>query len=123
MLKSFILILPALYISLCISAQNKITIGEASKHVGQVVTICDNIYEGKFLEKSKTQPTFLEMGDTFSKHKITILIRFSDRKNFFEKPETYYPKKDVCTTGKVIKFKGKPHLLISKPTQIQIGTE
>ena len=123
MLKAFTLMLPALLISLCISAQNKIAIEEASKHIGETVMICDKIYQGKFIEDSKTQPTFLKMGGVYPKHKITILINFKDRKNFTDKPETYYVEKDVCITGKIVEFKGKPQIIISKPTEIQIGTE
>lgn len=116
------LILPALFASLYISAQNNVPIDEVSKHIGETVTICDKIYEGKFIENSKTQPTFLKMGD-ISKHRITILINFDDRKNFTDKPEIYYPEKDVCITGRVMEVKGKPQIIIRKPTEIQIGSE
>lgn len=123
MLKAIYLTLPALLLSVFVSAQNKITIEEASKHIGEVVTICDKIYEGKFVNDSKKQQTMLELGSHFPKHNLTILINFNDRKNFTEKPEVYYVDKDICLTGKVIEVKGKPNIVVSKPSDLQIGSE
>lgn len=123
MLKALTLIFPALLVSLYASAQNNITVEDASKHIGENVTICDKIYESEFMKDSKTRPTFLKMGGVFPKHMLTVLINFKDRKNFSDSLEKFYLDKDVCITGKLIDVKGKPQLIISKPTQIQIGTE
>lgn len=123
MLKAFILTLPALFISFYLSAQNNIHIEDASKHIGEIVTICDKIYEGKFMKDAKTAPTFLKMGGVYPKHKVIILISYNDRKNFTDNPEIFYLEKDVCITGKIIELKGKPYITIRKPTEIQIGSE
>jgi hypothetical protein len=114
---------PALLISLYMSAQNNVHIEDASKHIGEIVTICDKIYEGDFKNNSRMSPTILKMGGVYPKHKMSILINYKDRKNFTDTPETYYVEKDVCITGKVIEIKGKPCIVVSKPTEIQIGTE
>ena len=121
--KAFFLTLPALLISVYLSAQNKIRIEEASKHIGEVVTVCDKVYDGKFEKDSKTKLTFLELGGAFPRHNLTALIKFEDRKKFINKPENYYVEKDVCITGKVIEVNGKPNLVISKGADIQIGAE
>lgn len=123
MLKTWLLIFPALFISLYGAAQNKISVGEAAKHIGEVVTICDKINETEFAENLKAPVTFLKMGGGFFTHKLNIVINFKDRKNFTEKPEAYYLEKDVCITGKVVELNGKPQIIISKPTEIQIGSE
>lgn len=123
MLKVFFLILPSFFISFCLSAQTKVSVEEASKHVGEIVTVCDKIYETEFMEKSRQKATLLRMGGGFPMHKIDIVINFRDRKNFGDKPEAYYLDKDVCITGKVIEFKGKPQIIISKPAEIQLGAE
>ena len=123
MLKGVPLTVAALLLSLYISAQNKIHIEDASKHVGEVVTVCDKIYDARFIKESKTATTYLELGGNFPKNKLTVLINFNDRKNFTAKPETYYLDKDVCITGKVIEVKGKPVIVITKPADVQIGSE
>ncbi len=123
MLKVFSFILPSFFISLSISAQTKIPVEEASKHIGETVTVCDKVYETDFMEKSRQKATFLKMGGVYPMHKIDIVIHFRDRKNFGDKPEAYYLDKDVCITGKVVEFKGKPQIIISKPAEIQLGAE
>lgn len=120
-MKKNLVLIAAMFYSLHAFAQTKIPIEEASKHYGETVTICDMLYSGKFMEKSKL--TLLDMGGPYPKSKITVLINFEDRKNFAEKPETFYEKKDACITGKVVEFNGKPEIVITKPSDIQIGTE
>lgn len=123
MLKALSLTFPALLISLFTSAQNKIRIEEASKHIGEIVTVCDKVSDTKFVKDSKTESVFFELGGTFSKKKLIVFITTNDRKNFTDSPETYYLDKDVCITGKVIEVKGKPNIVITKPADIQIGAE
>ncbi|MCW3107655.1 MAG: hypothetical protein JWQ09_2161 [Segetibacter sp.] len=120
MRKIAIFISAALFYSCAAIAQTKIPIDEAGKHIGETVTICDKVYGGRFVEKSKTQPTFLNMGAAFPKQKLTILINFVNRKYFPEKPEEYYPLKNVCVTGKLIDYEGLPEIIVSKPEEIKI---
>jgi len=101
-------------------SQTKISIDDAAKHLGEVVTICDRVYSGRFIENSKTQPTLLNMGAAFPNHKLTILINFEDRKNFTGKPEDTYAGKTVCVTGKVIDYKGKPEIIVAKESELII---
>lgn len=121
MKKNLTFIIIAIFYCLSASAQTKITIDEASEHYGETVTICNELYGGKFIEKSKI--TLLDFGGSYPSNKVTVLINFADRKNFPDKPELFYEKKDVCITGKLIEFKGKPELIITKPSDIQIGSE
>ena len=123
MLKAFSLTFSALLISLFVSAQTKIRIEEASKHIGEVVTVCDKVSDTKFAKGSKTESAFIELGGDFPKQKLTVVISLNDRKNFTDNPEAYYRDKDVCITGKIIEVKGKPNLVITKPADVQIGTE
>jgi micrococcal nuclease len=119
--KNLAFIIIGIFYSLYASAQPKITIAETSEHYGETVTICDVVYSGKFIETSKL--TLLDMGGPSPKNKLTVLINFADRKNFPGKPETFYENKDACITGKLVEFKGKPEIIVTKPSDIQIGTE
>lgn len=98
----------------------KITIDEAAKHIGETVTICDNVSGGRFLDSSNTKPTLLNMGGVFPNHKLTILINFVDRKNFPTPPEKTYSGKNVCVTGRVIDFKGKPEIIVESPQELKL---
>ena len=121
MKKILTFIIAALSYTSYAGAQTKIPIDEVSEHRGEMVTVCDMLYSGKFIEKSKL--TLIEMGGHDSKTKVIILINPADRKNFPAKPETFYERMDACITGKVVEFKGKPGIVVSKPSDIQIGTE
>ncbi|MCW3108350.1 MAG: hypothetical protein JWQ09_2856 [Segetibacter sp.] len=120
MTKALPLILASFLYTVYTTAQTKIPIDEAGKHIGEIVTVCDKVYGGRFVEKSKTQPTFLNLGAAFPKQKLTILINFGNRKYFPEKPEEYYPLKNVCVTGKLIDYEGLPEIIVNKPEEIKI---
>jgi hypothetical protein len=123
MLKAFVLACAAFFISFGLSAQNNVHVEDVEKHLGEVVTVCDKIYDIKAGKESDAEPIFIKMGGSFPRHNVTVRISAEDRKNFTENPETVYAQKDVCITGRVINIKGKLYIVISKPTEIQIGTE
>ena len=115
------IIIAVIFCSFYSSAQIKIPIDEASKHNQETVVICDVLRSGKFVEKSKL--TIFDMGGSHNDGKITVVINYADRKNFPDNPEKFYEKKEVCITGKIIEFKGESQLIITKPSDIQIGSE
>lgn len=65
-----------------VSAQTKIPIEEAGKHIGETVTICSRVYGARYLESSATKPTLLNLGGSYPKNLLTVLINDADRKNF-----------------------------------------
>jgi hypothetical protein len=120
MKKILTLLVASAALALSSQAQTKISIDEASKHIGEVVTICDKVYSSRFLENAATQPTLLNLGGAFPNHKLTILINAKDRKNFAGKPEETYANKTVCVTGKLVDYKGKPEIVVTKDSELII---
>jgi hypothetical protein len=102
------------------SAQQKITLAEVNKHIGDSVTVCGKIYGGKFLDAAKNQPTFLNMGAAYPDQLLTIVIWGSTRKSFPYKPEEQLKGKQVCVTGKIDLFKEKPQIMVQQDAQLQI---
>jgi micrococcal nuclease len=100
------------------NGQSKVPIDDVSKHIGEIVTVCDKVYGGKFLENSKSQPTLLNMGGEVPRQKLTVVINPDDRKKFAGKPEETFTGKNVCVTGKLVDYKGKPEIVISNPDEI-----
>lgn len=101
-------------------SQVKTTDQEAARYIGQTVTVCGKIYSGRYLESSSTQPTLLNMGGFFPNHTLTVLINKETRKNFPNKPEDYYVNKNVCITGMVIDYKGKPEISVTDAAAISV---
>ena len=89
-----------------------ITAADASKHIGETLTVCDKVYGTKYLETSSSAPTFLNMGAAYPNSPFTVVIFGKDRPNFKEKPELYYDNKKVCVTGLVKEYKGKLEMII-----------
>jgi hypothetical protein len=97
-----------------------INISEVKDYEGKLVKICSKVYGSKFLESSKNQPTFLNIGAEYPNSPLTVLIWGSSRINFQNKPEDHYNSKNVCITGVVVIYNNKPEIIISKESEIEI---
>jgi len=94
-----------------------ITAKEAAKHIGETVTVCDKVYSTKLLTPSNM--TFLDLGAAHPNQDLTLVIKGEDRSKFKGQPEVDYKDKNICVTGLVIDFKGKPEIVVSDPSQIK----
>lgn len=83
--------------------------------MGETVRICTKIYGGKFLERDTL--TLLNAGGFYPDAPLTLVIRANARKEF-NKPEEYYKGSEVCVTGKIELFKGKPQIEITTKEQL-----
>lgn len=106
------------------SAQQKpgatFTAAEAKDHTGEKITVCDKVFETRFLENSNGQPTFLNIGAAYPNSPFTIVIFGNERANFKEKPEVFYNNKKVCATGLIKEYNGKPEMILSNESEIKI---
>jgi hypothetical protein len=93
-----------------------IDIKQASSYEGKTVRICDKVY----LSSSNRQPTFLDMGDYYPNSPLTVVIFGESRSNFSNTPEIYYVNKQVCITGKIQIYKGKPEIIADDQKQIEL---
>lgn len=110
--------------SLCLgfslSAQTKITPDEAAKHIGDSVTVCGKIFGGRYFDRGENKITLLNMGAAYPQSPLTIVIEADSRKNFSNKPEEFYANKEVCITGVIKEYKGKPQIIIAKEADITV---
>ena len=97
-----------------------ITAAEASKHIGETLTVCDKVYGTKYLESSSSAPTFLNLGSAYPNSPFSVVIFGKDRPNFKEKPELYYDNKKVCVSGLIKEYKGKPEMILTVENEIRI---
>jgi DNA/RNA endonuclease YhcR with UshA esterase domain len=100
------------------SAQTTIAAKDAAKHTGETVTICDKVYSTKLLDGSNM--TFLDLGGFHPKQALTLVIKGDDRSKFKGAPEVDFKGKNVCVTGVIVDFKGKPEIVLSDPTQLKL---
>jgi hypothetical protein len=81
-------------------------------------TICEKVYSSKYFEDS--QMTLLNLGAAYPNQKMTIMIRGVDRAKFNIAPDLAFTNKNICVSGVVENYKGKPEIVVSDPSQIVI---
>lgn len=119
MKKIFFLFLISTF-SVAAFAQQEIKIEEAVKHEGDSVTICTKIFGARYFESGKGTPTLLNAGAKYPDSPLTIVIYGENRPAFSNKPEEFYIDKNICVTGRISMFKGKPQIVIAKEADIVV---
>ena len=83
---------------------------------GEKLTICEKVYSTRYFDGS--QMTLLNLGAEYPNQKLTIMIRGEDRGKFKVAPEQAFSNKNVCVTGIVTNYRGKPEIVVTEPSQI-----
>ena len=96
-----------------------LTAAEAKNHVGETATVCGRVASTRYAEKSKGQPTFLNLDEPYPTEIFTILIWGDDRPKFGA-PETKYRDANVCVTGKISSYRNSPEIVATDATQIVV---
>jgi hypothetical protein len=76
----------------------------------------------RYLDSSEKRPTFLNFDKPYPNHTFTSVIFGADREKF-GKPEETYLQKDVCVSGKIEDFNGKPQIVLTDPKQIRLDSK
>jgi hypothetical protein len=98
-----------------------LTPDEAAKHVGETVKVCGKIFGGRFFETSNNCPTLLNMGAAYPASPLTIMVTLEVRNKLGYMPEQELKEKNICVTGKVEMFKGKPEIVVNDVAQIEVS--
>lgn len=97
----------------------RLTSAQAKNHIGERATVCGNVVSAHYAARTKGNPTFLNLDESYPKQIFTILIWGSDRSKFGD-PENKYANKKVCVTGTIKDYKGVPEVVAEQPSQIEI---
>ncbi len=100
----------------------KILLEQVKNYIGKqdTVKVCGKIFNGRFLNNTKKEPTLLNMGGFYPDQKLTVVIFGENRKNFPPNPEKYYENANVCVTGLVETYNGNPEIIVKNGNQIEI---
>ena len=93
---------------------------QAADHVGEVMTVCGQVVSATHLTRSRGNPTFLNLDKPHPRQIFTILIWGSDRAKFDKPPEQAFKNKDLCVTGRIREYRGKPEIVVHDPKQIEL---
>jgi len=98
-------------------AQKSIQAADAKDHIGERATVCGQVASTHFAERSKGEPTFINLDKPYPNQIFTILIWGSDRAKFGD-PERTYSGKHVCVTGRIASYRGVAEIIAYEPSQI-----
>ncbi|HXZ01685.1 MAG TPA: hypothetical protein VEI03_16940 [Stellaceae bacterium] len=90
---------------------------EAAHHVGETATVCGTVASARFAERSRAQPTFLNLGKPYPDQLFTIVIFGRDREKFGT-PESTLLHQRVCATGAIKLYEGRPEMIVEDPAQL-----
>lgn len=93
---------------------------EAHRQIGKEATVCGRIADTSFMEGLRGRPTFLNMGGSYPNHTFTIVIWDDARGKFDSPPHLLFAGAEVCVTGRVETYKGKPQIIVRNPSQIVV---
>jgi len=93
---------------------------DALQYVGQVKTVCGKVASTFFAGRSRGRPTFLNLDKPYPNQTFTVVIWGRDRGKFEVPPEVLFMGKEICVTGRITTYRGKPQITVSDPSQITL---
>jgi hypothetical protein len=90
---------------------------EAASHVGENATVCGLVASATYAAKAMAAPTFLDIGKPYPNQIFSAVILGSDRTKFGT-PEISLREKQVCVTGEIFLFQGKPEIIVRDTKQL-----
>ncbi len=96
----------------------RITAYEGASYEGRVVTVCDSVASAKFTGEGRK--TFLNLARPYPNQPFTVVVPYGTRQEFDGEPETVYEHRNVCVSGMVTLYRGKPEITIFHPMQIEL---
>ena len=115
-----ILLICLLSSSVSLSQEQSIKPADAPKYIGEKKTVCGMVASTTYASRTKGQPTFLNLDEPYPNQIFTVVIWGSNRKRFSDPPERLYRGKNICATGTIKSYRGKPEITVSDPAQISI---
>jgi hypothetical protein len=112
------LILAILSAATVLTAADPITSSQAKDHIGETVTVCGPVADTRHLD-SGSGHTFLNFDKHYPDHTFTAFIDGQDHAKFGT-PEKDYLDKEICVTGKIQQYNGKPEIVLTSPEQVKV---
>ena len=102
-----------------ISFSQTVPLDSVQFYEGKTITVCSKV-QGTFVTKGEKKTTYINFGKAYPNNTFTAVIFESDLKYFKYIPSEVLKDKNVCITGKVELYKGKPQIIVKKEEQIKV---
>lgn len=91
----------------------------ADSYMGKEM-IVEGVPSGTYHDRS-SDTVFINFGEPYPNHCFTAVIFSSNLQYFPETVTDYYRNKALRIRGKIKKYKGKPEIVLEKPSQVEVG--
>ena len=94
---------------------------QAAEHVGKTVTVCGPVAGASYFEHLRGAPTFINFDRRHPDQSFTVVIWGLNARSFERPPHRMYGAgKEICVTGRIETYKGKPQIVVRDPAQITV---
>ena len=118
-MKKLILLCAIVIYSCNMWSQNTVSADSLAYYEGQFIRVCATV-TGTHVSTGKSETTFINFGEPFPNNSFSLVIFHKDAETFSYKPAEFLKNKNICITGRVKMFKGKPEIIINNEKQIRI---
>ncbi len=105
-----------------ISFSQTVPLDSVQFYEGKIITVCSKV-QSTHITKGEKKTTYINFGQPYPNTTFTVVIFEDNLTNFKYIPSVFLKDKNVCITGKVKIYKGKPEIIVSKEEQINIAPE
>ena len=96
----------------------RIAPADAGRHEGEEAMVCGLVATTKYAAGTRGRPTFLDFGAAYPGQMFQVVIWGTERSRFHEAPETAFLHRQVCVTGRIRLYRGKPEITVKDPAQL-----
>jgi DNA/RNA endonuclease YhcR with UshA esterase domain len=93
---------------------------DAGRHEGEEAMVCGLVAATRYAAGTRGRPTFLDFGAAYPGQVFEVVIWGSERSRFHDAPEQAYLHKQVCVTGRIQLYRGKPEITVKDPAQLAL---
>jgi hypothetical protein len=98
----------------------RIEAAAARQRINEDAKVCGFVAQTRYAESATGQPTFLNFDKPYPDEVFSAVIwgGAAERAKFQEPPEVLYVRRNVCVTGRIELYEGKPQIVVRNPAQL-----
>lgn len=94
---------------------------EAKDHIGKAAEVCGVVASARLIQQIGGNPTFINFDQPNPNQTFTAVIWGENRSKWESPPESIYPEKEICVTGRIESHEGTPQIEVIHPDQIKLN--
>ena len=98
----------------------RITSIESQQHIGETATVCGLVASARGFESPDGGRSYLNFDRPFPNQTFAVMIEGANRAKFKTPPDLLFNGKNICVTGSIVNYRGKPEIVVEDPSQIVV---